>query len=80
MAGCAHWPGHWFKAFSRLIPRGRECLFLADSGGSQFFPKAAREKNGGAAMVSYAGNLVERQLSNFLTGGTQHEAVEHLVT
>ena len=47
---------------------------MADSGGSQFFPKAAREKNGGAAMGSYAGNLVERQLSNFLTGGTHHGA------
>ena len=43
----------------------------ADSGGSQFFPKAADGNDGGAARVSYAGNLAKRQLSDFLSDRTR---------
>jgi hypothetical protein len=49
----------------------QRCPFLADSGGSQFFSKAADGKNGGAARVSYAENLAERQLSDLLAGRTR---------
>ncbi|MGB5452236.1 MAG: hypothetical protein WBM59_15140 [Sedimenticolaceae bacterium] len=38
-----------------------ERVELAVSGGSLFFPKAANEKDGCAAMVSCAENLAERQ-------------------
>ena len=47
---------------------------MADSGGSQFSPKAADGNNGGAAGVSYAENLAERLLSDLLTGRTRHKA------
>ena len=33
-AGCGHWPDHWCKASSRLIPRGLECLLSSDSASS----------------------------------------------
>jgi hypothetical protein len=42
----------------------------ADSGGSQFFGKA-EGNDGGAARVSYAGNLAKRQLSDFLSDRTR---------
>jgi hypothetical protein len=47
---------------------------LADSGGSQFLPKAADGKNGGAPRFRCMGNLAERQLSDLLTGGTRPTA------
>ena len=38
------------------------------------------DKHGGAAKVSDAGNLADRQLYDFLTGGTQHQgAVQQVV-
>jgi len=42
----------------------------ADSGGSQFFGKA-EGNDGGAARVSYAGNLAKRRLSDFLSDRTR---------